>query len=83
MPLLGTDNLDTVPLLRRAAIVLGFLAHYYLHACIPARNTIPSVIAIPWMAVSKRLGMPPVIAYAHVVLWNWRFRDPLKGFSKE
>src|SRR5919201_1122532 len=37
---------------------------------------LPAVIAVPWYAVSKRLGRPPVLSYASYALDNWRRLDP-------
>jgi hypothetical protein len=58
--------LKTVPLLRRAHVVLAFLMHRYLHS-MPVPITpaeVPDSIAIPLAAVSRKLDLPPVLTYA-------------------
>ena len=36
---------------------------------------VPPKIAVPWNYVSVHIGVPPVLTYAAVVLYNYRFRD--------
>lgn len=48
--------------------------HFYVHS-IPENGdsvptSIPRIIAIPLMAVSKSLGIAPILTYADTVLWN-------------
>lgn len=40
---------------------------------------LPPSLAIPFVAVSERLGLPPVLTYATTVLWNWTLEDPSAG----
>ncbi|WFD44446.1 hypothetical protein MPSI1_003114 [Malassezia psittaci] len=44
-------------------------------------NKLPSGLAIPFVAVSERLGLPPVLTYATTVLWNWTLKDASKGLT--
>lgn len=62
-----------VRLVRRAHVLLAFLSHLYVHAS-ASPSTSPSVppcIARPFVIVSDKLGLPPVLTYADTVLWNW------------
>ena len=43
----------------------------------------PAPIAVPWVAVSDKLGVPPILSYADTVLWNWRLVDPTRGIRAE
>ena len=77
------DALATLPLLRRAHLVLSFLGHFYIHSTFPSLNSIPTSIAVPWVAVSDKLGVPPILTYADTVLWNWKLIDPAQGLRAE
>jgi hypothetical protein len=46
-------------------------------------SIIPASIAVPWVALSIQLDIPPVLTYATTVLWNWSLRDPAKGFEED
>lgn len=72
------DTLPTEPLelsigkLRRAHLVLAFLAHFYVHTSPPTSGPInvPESISIPLLAICPLLGLPPVVTYADTVLYN-------------
>lgn len=42
----------------------------------PPPASLPAVLAVPWVAVARRLGMPPVLTYSTYNLYNWRRLDP-------
>ncbi|WWC86183.1 uncharacterized protein L201_001056 [Kwoniella dendrophila CBS 6074] len=82
MPVIDTaDLLVSLPHLRRAHVVLTFLAHFYVHTTptSPSSSTsspkepipIPACISVPLLTVSPLLGLPPVLTYADTVLWNF------------
>ncbi|KAL1408786.1 hypothetical protein Q8F55_005599 [Vanrija albida] len=80
LPTLDIAGLDELPLLRRAHIVLSFLAHFYVH-CAPAAtaaspHTVPASISVPLLATSRLVGLPPILTYADTVLWNVLPEDP-------
>ncbi|KIR43371.1 tryptophan 2,3-dioxygenase [Cryptococcus deuterogattii 99/473] len=85
LPVLATDDLRaSLPHLRRAHLVLTFLAHFYVHTTPPPDPSaqkepvpIPPCISIPLLAVSPLLGLPPILTYADTVLWNFRPVNPL------
>jgi indoleamine 2,3-dioxygenase len=83
MPVLKTAGLKSMPLLRRAHLVLSFLAHFYIHSSHPAKTSVPASISVPWARVSERLDMPPILTYATTVLWNWGLKRPELGYRDE
>ncbi|ORY31295.1 Indoleamine 2,3-dioxygenase [Naematelia encephala] len=88
MPIVDTAGLCvSLPLLRRAHVVLVFLAHFYAHTTAPTpapRNhpiNIPPSISIPLLTISPLLGLPPVATYADTVLYNVLPLDPSRELS--
>ncbi|CEM37983.1 unnamed protein product [Vitrella brassicaformis CCMP3155] len=63
--------------LRRAYVVLSVLGHAYVWGGGDegVRDVLPKSIAVPWCAVSDRLGVPPVVTHASMDLWNWALID--------
>ncbi|WVQ97368.1 hypothetical protein IAU59_004480 [Kwoniella sp. CBS 9459] len=90
MPLVDIDELRSLPLVRRAHVVLTFLAHFYAHttpalrasastSALPAEKEpipIPACISVPLLKVSPMLGLPPVLTYADTVLYNFLPSNP-------
>lgn len=76
---------DSVRTLRRAHYVLTCLLHFYIHSLPPSQvqgqTLIPSPLAVPLVAVSQKLKLPPVLTFADIVLWNWEFIDPEQPLS--
>ncbi|WWC66417.1 uncharacterized protein I206_100319 [Kwoniella pini CBS 10737] len=78
-----TELLVSLPHLRRAHVVLTFLAHFYVHTT-PAPSVtvakepipIPACISVPLLTVSPLLGLPPVLTYADTVLYNFLPLNP-------
>eukprot|EP00197_Chlamydomonas_leiostraca_P010343 CAMPEP_0202859958 /NCGR_PEP_ID=MMETSP1391-20130828/1867_1 /ASSEMBLY_ACC=CAM_ASM_000867 /TAXON_ID=1034604 /ORGANISM="Chlamydomonas leiostraca, Strain SAG 11-49" /LENGTH=241 /DNA_ID=CAMNT_0049539073 /DNA_START=40 /DNA_END=762 /DNA_ORIENTATION=+ len=63
----------------RAYLLLSFIAHAYMWCESPGPpQSLPPVLAVPWAAVSRALGMPPVLVYATYNLYNWRRLDASK-----
>jgi indoleamine 2,3-dioxygenase len=46
-------------------------------------RVLPPALAVPFVAISDRLGRPPVLSYTGSQLVNFRFRDPAGGFAPE
>jgi indoleamine 2,3-dioxygenase len=42
---------------------------------------VPKKLAIPWVAVSKRLGVKPSINNSATVLYNYQLKDPAKPIT--
>ncbi len=61
---------------RRAMRLLSYLGHAYVWGGSAPAPTIPAGVAVPWVAISRRLGRPPVLSYASYALDNWRRLDP-------
>lgn len=78
--------IDTEPLqsnlrlLQRAHLVLAWLVHYYVHSAPAAAEgepfIVPKSLSLPLVAVSRHLGIAPVLTFADTVLWNWDLVDP-------
>uniref|UniRef100_A0A7M4DX68 Indoleamine 2,3-dioxygenase 2 n=1 Tax=Crocodylus porosus TaxID=8502 RepID=A0A7M4DX68_CROPO len=63
--------------LRLAHLVLGFITAGYVWQDGeegPAK-VLPQNLAVPFWEVSRRLGLPPILLHADLVLANWRQRD--------
>ncbi|KAJ7685579.1 Indoleamine 2,3-dioxygenase [Mycena polygramma] len=79
-PVIGTETLcSNLRLLQRAHLVLAWLVHYYVHSAPPASDdaafVVPKSLAVPLVAISRHLGMAPVLTFADTVLWNWELVD--------
>lgn len=44
---------------------------------------VPASLAIPWVALSHLIDIPPVLTYATTVMWNWALKDTEKGFTDD
>ena len=62
---------------RRALVILSGIFQGYLwqegEAGVPTK--VPTKLAVPFNALSSRIGVKPVITYASCVLYNWGLRD--------
>ncbi|CCE79542.1 Piso0_001614 [Millerozyma farinosa CBS 7064] len=72
IPLLSLSLLSTVEEYRRAYQVLCFLSHAYIWGASDPTNRIPKQVAVPFLEVSEKLGLPPVATYAATCIWNFR-----------
>jgi indoleamine 2,3-dioxygenase len=59
----------------RAQQVLSFLSHAFIWLESPHSSELPAHLAVPWVAVSKALDMPPILTYSTYNLINWRKID--------
>lgn len=75
LPVLSLEPVTHEPHLRRAMVLLSYLGHAYVWGDMPPADRIPAPLAIPWHALSGRLGRPPVLSYASYALDNWRRFD--------
>ncbi len=76
MARLSTDLLQPGPELDRAMLLLSVIGNAYVWATPEPATRLPATLAMPWWAVSQRLGRPPIIAHGSMVLTNWRRLDP-------
>ena len=67
----------------RAHTLLTFISHGYIwcEGDEGVTNVLPASLAIPWVAVAKHLGMPPVITHATGILHNWSRCNSDEGFK--
>jgi len=76
MPTISADSLfEDERRLRRAHVALAYLMHFYVHSAEHDATSpilIPSALSVPLVAVSRELGVPPILTYADTVLWNWK-----------
>jgi len=76
MPAISADSLfEDERRLRRAHVALAYIVHFYVHSGEHDATSpilIPSAVSLPLVAVSRELGMPPILTYADTVLWNWK-----------
>lgn len=76
--------------LQRAHHTLSFLNQFYIHSLPPRHASrpsndpiaIPASIAVPFVDVSRKLGIAPIVTYADTVLWNWDLIDPSLPLSR-
>ena len=75
--IVSENELPTERHWQRACVVLTFLSQSYLwqNGEEGAVSVLPRQLAIPWVEVSMRLGLPPVATYSTLVLWNWKLKD--------
>jgi len=76
MPLLSTDGLKTTAEWERAMLAFSFIGHAYVWGEKEPPQSLPASLAVPWYAVAKKVGRPPVLSYASYMLHNWRRLKP-------
>jgi len=80
---------DDTRKMQRAHHTLSFLTQFFIHS-LPPRDpskatdpiVIPASIAVPFVSVSRQLGIAPIVTYADTVLWNWDVIDPSLPLSR-
>ncbi|XP_056274027.1 indoleamine 2,3-dioxygenase 1 [Pseudoliparis swirei] len=85
MPRLSSQFLQTHRELRLAHLALSMMTMGY-NWQEGENNTVeilPRNLAVPYWEVSQRLGLPPILTHADVVLANWRKKDPEGPFDME
>ncbi|CAK5277278.1 unnamed protein product [Mycena citricolor] len=85
-PVVDTEALHgNIRRLQRAHVVLAYLTHYYIHSAPPTRSDlpflVPKALAVPFVTVSRQLGIAPVLTFADTVLWNYELIDAAKPLS--
>ena len=82
MPIIDdVSSLQTSMELERAMLLLSIFGHGFVWQGYESSGYVPKSIAIPWTLVAERLGRPPTLAHASLVLNNWkklRSKDPIK-----
>ncbi|CAK5283725.1 unnamed protein product [Mycena citricolor] len=85
-PVVDTNALrGSLRRLQRAHVVLAYLTHYFIHSSPPAGPDlpflVPKALAVPLVAVSRDLGIAPVLTFADTVLWNYELIDAAQPTS--
>lgn len=77
MPIIDdVSSLQTPMELERAMLLLSTFGHGFVWQGYESSGYIPESIAIPWTLVAKRLGRPPTLAHASLILNNWKKLRP-------
>lgn len=76
LPELDPNPLADGPEVERAMLLLTFFAGAYVHATDPPSASLPPPLARPLVALSRRLGRPPILSHASLAMHNWRRLDP-------
>ncbi|KAH9894503.1 Indoleamine 2,3-dioxygenase [Xylariomycetidae sp. FL2044] len=71
LSVLCTEKLTTQAEWRRAYTILAFLTHGYVWGGRQPAERLPAAISIPFLEISRRLELPPVLSYAASNLWNF------------
>eukprot|EP00958_Prasinococcus_capsulatus_P019023 scaffold2284_cov402-Prasinococcus_capsulatus_cf.AAC.16 len=75
LPLLDDSALEGQHQLRRAKLLLSFLVQAYVWGDGKVNSTLPDQLAVPFCAVADRLGVPPMISHASLVLYGYHRVD--------
>ncbi len=67
--------------LERAMLILSFLGSALVHTTKNGPAVVPRNLAVPWRYVATRLGRPPALSHASVVLANWRRLNPAEAIG--
>lgn len=76
LPVLDPAPLHDGPEAERAMLLLGLFAGAHVHSTDPPAPSLPPPVAVPLVALSRRLGRPPMLAHASLAMHNWRRLDP-------
>ena len=69
--------------LKLAMSHLSFIAHAYIWGDNKPNESIPSVLANPWVKAANNQGRPPILSYASYCLDNWFLINPDEAISLE
>jgi indoleamine 2,3-dioxygenase len=68
-------------LLEYLMLLYGCFASAYVYGAAEKVTVLPAALAVPLAAVARQLDRPPMLAYASMVLNNWRLRDQVLGIT--
>jgi sulfite reductase (NADPH) flavoprotein alpha-component len=67
----------------RACALLAMLGHAYWYSEPRPPTALPESIGLPWRQLRARLGREQqVLSYIDLIVYNWRFSDPLRSTSR-
>ena len=76
LPEFDPTSLADGPEVERAMLLFTFFAGAYVHMTDPPAASLPPSLARPLVALSRRLGRPPILSHASLAMHNWRRLDP-------
>nr|XP_019597697.1 PREDICTED: indoleamine 2,3-dioxygenase 2 isoform X3 [Rhinolophus sinicus] len=78
MPLLNCQFLRSYREQRLAHLVLSFITMGYVwqEGETQPKEVLPRNLALPFVEVSRNLGLPPILVHADLVLTNWTTKNP-------
>ncbi|KAB0373609.1 hypothetical protein FD755_015268 [Muntiacus reevesi] len=78
MPLLNCQFLTGYREWRLARLVLSFITMGYVwqDGETQPKEILPRNLALPFVEVSRKLGLPPILVHSDLVLANWATRNP-------
>ncbi|XP_035867470.1 indoleamine 2,3-dioxygenase 2 isoform X1 [Phyllostomus discolor] len=78
MPLLNCEFLKSHREQRLAHVVLSFITMGYIwqEGETQPEQVLPRNLALPFVEVSRKLGLPPILVHTDLVLTNWTTKDP-------
>jgi indoleamine 2,3-dioxygenase len=77
------EVLNNTANLNLAMNFLSFISHAYMWGSKEPNDTLPRVLAAPWVKASKELERPPILSYASYCLENWYRLDANEPISLE
>lgn len=85
LPVLEHNRLSSEDEWKRAKLVLACISHAYVWCKgeAGAAKILPKCLAVPWAAVAKHLGIPPIMSHCNYALYNWRYIDPSRPLSMD
>lgn len=75
LPILDMQCLEDERQIHRAMLLLTILGNAYVWGETTAALRILRGVAIPLWQVAERLGLPPIVAHAHMALQSWQRLD--------
>nr|XP_019597696.1 PREDICTED: indoleamine 2,3-dioxygenase 2 isoform X2 [Rhinolophus sinicus] len=83
MPLLNCQFLRSYREQRLAHLVLSFITMGYVwqEGETQPKEVLPRNLALPFVEVSRNLGLPPILVHADLVLTNWTTKNPERNLD--
>ena len=75
LPALGTDALEAPAQLQRAMLLLSMFGNAYVLGDQPLAKKIPRGVAVPLSDLAEKIGRPPILSHASLILNNWYLVD--------
>lgn len=75
LPHLDVPELHGDAVLRRAMMLFSYFGHAYVWGEDQVAESLPACVAVPWVALARQVGRPPILSYCSYALDNWRRID--------